>query len=419
MTVLDRSVEGRGRHVPGSVLAALAELRSVPKRLRATEYVAVGGSLRFRAVQRRRTRSASRAGFLVVAAAVGFDAVALLGLDASVSLSAITLDIAVMAAALAGWWLLPRSLRHHPEAAAGVVTIGLTASTIVTGLAVPTLAVQSIGYLLLIPGLVALMLPWRTSVHVRWLLAFTILTAAAITIGSAGRFSADERGDLVMVLFVAVGASLAGHVLLQQAQIRSFAQLEKIRTLRRRADTDMIELERVHHALELTARIDPLTGAGNRRRLEEDLRAVRAHVDRSGMSYGLLEMDLDHFKGVNDHLGHLAGDDVLRQVVVAIQGTLRATDAIYRYGGEEFVVILPVPNPDGLRAAAERLRECVRGLAIDHPANPPHGVVTISIGTTMIDATKLSMTDEQWFERTDAALYEAKATGRDRVCEAS
>jgi GGDEF domain-containing protein len=72
--------------------------------------------------------------------------------------------------------------------------------------------------------------------------------------------------------------------------------------------TDHRELERVHHELERTARIDPLTGAGNRRRLSEDLIGVRSHIDRSGTTYGLMEIDLDHFKAINDRLGHLAGD---------------------------------------------------------------------------------------------------------------
>ena len=193
--------------------------------------------------------------------------------------------------------------------------------------------------------------------HLRWLLAYAVLVAVYLSMDPVQRFSAAERNDLFVVVVVAVGGSLAGHVLLKQAQIRSFGQLEHIRTLRRRADADMVELERVHHALELTARIDPLTGAGNRRRLVEDLRAVRAHIQRSALTYGLIEIDIDHFKAINDRLGHLAGDEVLRQVVQALQATLRATDGIYRYGGEEFLVILPVASHEALGAAAERLRE--------------------------------------------------------------
>lgn len=415
MTAVDRPVETRGRDAIGRLLAALAELRSLPSRLRASEYISVGQGARFRAVQRRRTRVASRAGFLVVAAAVGLDLLALLELSAADVWVAIGLDILVIATALASWALLARSLRQYPEATAWVVTTSVVISTAVTGLAVPSLTVQSIAYLLLLPGLVALVLPWRTSTHLWWLLAYVALVAGYLTMDPVRRFTAAERDDLLVVVIVAVGASLAGHYLLKRAQIRSFAQLESIRSLRRRADADMVELERVHHALELTARIDPLTGAGNRRRMDEDLRAVRAHINRSAMTYGLLEIDIDHFKAVNDRLGHLAGDDVLRRVVETLQDSLRATDAIYRYGGEEFVVVLPVATEEGLVAAAERLRHAVEALDIPHPDASSHPMITVSIGATLLGASSLGRTDDEWFELTDQAMYAAKAAGRNRV----
>ena len=417
MTAFDRSVEVRGRDAAGRLLAAIAELRALPSRLRASEYVAVGQGARFRAVQRRRTRTAARAGFLVVAAAVGLDLAALLEFSDGGVWFAIALDIAVITAALAGWVLLAKSLRQYPEATAWVVSSSVVLSTVVTGLAVPSLTVQSMAYLLLLPGLIALVLPWRTQMHLRWLLTYSILVAVYLLLDPVRRFSAAERDDLLVVIIVAVGASLAGHYLLQRAQIRSFAQIESIRVLRRRADADMLELERVHHALELTARIDPLTGAGNRRRLDEDLRAVRAHISRSSMTYGLLEIDLDHFKRINDEYGHLAGDDVLRRVVEALQGTLRGTDAIYRFGGEEFVVVLPVATEEGLRAAAERLRAVVERLDIAHPDPEPSApqVVTVSIGATLLGASSLGRTDDEWFELTDRAMYAAKAAGRNQV----
>ncbi len=415
MTAFDRPVETRGRDASGRLLAALTELRSLPSRLRASEYITVGQGARFRAVQRRRTRVASRAGFLVVAAAVGLDLLTLLELGAADVWFAIGLDILVIVTALASWALLARSLRQYPEATAWVVTTSVVISTAVTGLAVPSLTVQSIAYLLLLPGLVALVLPWRTSTHLWWLLAYVALVATYLTMDPVRRFSAAERDDLLVVVIVAIGASLAGHYLLKRAQIRSFAQLESIRSLRRRADADMVELERVHHALELTARIDPLTGAGNRRRLDEDLRAVRAHINRSAMTYGLLEIDIDHFKAVNDRLGHLAGDDVLRRVVETLQGTLRATDAIYRYGGEEFVVVLPVATEEGLVAAAERLRHAVEALDIPHPDATSHPMITVSIGATLLGASSLGRSDDEWFELTDKAMYAAKAAGRNRV----
>lgn len=412
----ERAIEGRPTDSVAGRLAVLrSSVRAMPGRIRRSEYVRLGANRRFRAIQRRRTRVASRYGFLVIAIAVGFDALALFGLQGSHTTVALALSGVTIGLALIGWWLLPRGLRRYPEPVAWVVALGLGVTTAVTGLTVPTLAVQSAGYLLVIPGLVALVLPWRTRTHVWWLLAYSVVAIGFFTLDLNSAFTAEERGDLVVVFLVALGASLAGHVLLQRSQIHSFAQLERIRALQRRAASDMVELERVHHALELTARTDPLTGAGNRRRLTEDLRAVRAHINRSDFTYGLVAIDLDRFKAINDLAGHSAGDEVLRQVVEAVQATLRVNDAVYRLGGEEFLVVLAVPSMDGLAAATDRLRTVVVGLGLEHPANPPHGLVSISLGATLVGAADLDQTDEQWFERVDAALYRAKAKGRNRV----
>lgn len=393
----------------------LARIRGLPGVLRASDYLTIGRSRRFRAIQRRRTRIAARAGFLVVVAGVALDATVLLGLSGESVRPAIALDGLVFLAALTGWWLLPRGLRHHPEAAAFVVMLGITISTVLSGSVAPLLAAQTVGYLLLMPSLIAMVLPWRTITHFRWLLAFAVVASTYLVTGPGARFSAGERGDLAIVLMVSIGASVLGHLLLQHGQIRSFAQMERIGALRRRTAADHRELARVHHELERTARIDPLTGAGNRRRLHEDLVAVRANIDRSGTTYGLMEIDLDYFKGINDQLGHLAGDDVLRRVVEAVQAATRATDSVYRYGGEEFVVILPMGNRDELFLAAERLRNAVLELGIAHPANPSLGVVSVSIGATLLGDDTLGLSDEQWFWVVDRAMYAAKEAGRNQV----
>lgn len=400
----------------GLALRLASTVGALIEKARMSDYHRIGGSRRFRADQRRRTRVAARAGLLVIGAAVALDALALLDLAFDTTRLAVAIDVAVLGVALVGWWALGSRLRRRPELVAWAATIGLATSTVTTGTLVPSLAVQTVGYLLLVPGLVALLLPWQTRTHVRWLLAYAVIGFAYLALGDLQRFSADERGDLVVVFAVALGASLAGHVLLQRAQIRNFAQLARIGSLRRKTATDMVELERLHHALELTARTDPLTGAGNRRRLEEDLRAVRAHIHRSGFTYGLAEIDLDHFKGINDRFGHAAGDDVLRRVAQAIEHSIRAEDAIYRLGGEEFLVVLHVPNLEDLRTATERLRMVVLDLDIEHVDNEPHRKVSVSIGATLIGLPDLDQSDEQWIARADDGLYEAKRAGRNRVC---
>ena len=393
---------------------ALAALRSRLVAARSSDVAAVARAPRFRALQRRRTRTAARAGFLVIAAAVAFDAVALIDRQPSETAVLVAMNGAVTAMAILGWWLLGGPLRRYPDPVAATVTLALTAATAATGMVVPTLAIESAGYLILIPVLVTLILPWSTRSHVRWLAGYAAIATAFLVEGSGSAINADQRGDLVIVMLVGIGASLAGHGLLRTASLRSYSQLRRIEILRRRSDADMAELARVHRALEETARTDPLTGARNRLRLTEDLRSARARMNRLGHAHGLIAFDLDHFKQVNDRLGHLAGDAVLRDVVAAVRRTIRADDEVYRFGGEEFLVIVRVVDADGVRAAAERLRQAVASLAIEHPGNTPHGSVTISLGGLFVTPSDLAESDDDWFARADGALYRAKEGGRNR-----
>ena len=397
----------RSRWSPRRLLDRIAALRS-------SDILVAAGESRFRAQQRRRTRAAARVGFLVIAAAVAFDGLVLVDRDPSQGPTLLAVNGAVALLGLAGWALLGRRLRHHPDPVAGIVTLALVGATALTGMLVPALAIESAGYLLLIPVLVTLILPWSTRSHLWWLAGYTVIAAAFLVVGSGGALSGEERADLIVVALVGIGASLAGHGLLQVAAIRNYRQVRKIDSLRRRADADMAELARVHRALEETARTDPLTGARNRLRLVEDLRGVRARMHRLGLAHGFIAFDLDRFKLINDSQGHLAGDDVLRAVVEAVRGTIRAEDEIYRFGGEEFLVVLRVTEVAGVAAAAERLRRAVENLAIEHPWNVPHGKVTISLGGIFVDASDLGASDDDWFARADTALYRAKAGGRNR-----
>jgi diguanylate cyclase (GGDEF)-like protein len=421
MTALARPTEPP--HAPAplpiEVRGLLTPLRDLVTAVRSSEYLKVGGSRRFRAVQRRRTRFASRIAFLGAAAALTLDALGLIGTGEAGVQPAIAIDMLVVLAALGGWWLLPRGLYRYPEAAVFVVMLGITVSAIVTGTLAPALSAQTAAYLLLLPTLLALVMPWGTVAHLRWLLAFTLVATAYVAIGPAARYTPDERANFATVLLVSIGASVVGHVLLQRGQIRGFAQLERIHALRRRTEADHRELERLYRELERTARIDPLTGAGNRRRLHEDLLAVRSRIGRSGATYGLMEIDLDNFKAINDRLGHLAGDDVLRRVVEAVQAVTRLDDSVYRYGGEEFVVVMPMADRAELLAVAERIRVAVLELAVEHPANADLGIVSVSIGATLIGDDTLDLSDEEWFWAIDRAMYAAKDGGRNQVHLAS
>ena len=140
------------------------------------------------------------------------------------------------------------------------------------------------------------------------------------------------------------------------------------------------ELEKLNRELFALARRDPLTHLGNRLRLHEDLKILNAQAERYVRGYCVMLCDIDCFKLYNDTYGHLAGDEVLKKVAEVISENLRAGDTAYRYGGEEFLTILPEQTLESAAPAAERLRRSVEDLAITHEARTPPGVVTISVG---------------------------------------
>jgi two-component system chemotaxis response regulator CheY len=166
----------------------------------------------------------------------------------------------------------------------------------------------------------------------------------------------------------------------------------------------------LHRQLHADARHDPLTGIGNRLRLSEDLDGVCARVERYGHAYCVAIFDVDRFKAYNDAEGHMHGDDVLRHVAHTLRDAARSGDTVYRYGGEEFVVLLPEQTLETAIAAAERLRVAIEALALPHPEG---GVVTVSAGVSGLGDG--SCTPEDLFAAADEALYAAKAAGRNRV----
>ncbi len=189
---------------------------------------------------------------------------------------------------------------------------------------------------------------------------------------------------------------------------------ERVTCLHRQLLEQREELERLNQLLHDDARRDALTLLGNRLRLDEDLHALASRAERYGHSYCAALCDIDYFKRYNDTLGHPAGDGVLRRVAQALMSTARRGDMVYRYGGEEFLIILPEQTLATARIAVGRIREAVERLAIPHPGNQPSGVVTISAGVASFRAGDTGGV-QGWLGRADAALYRAKAQGRNRV----
>ncbi|WP_372761191.1 GGDEF domain-containing protein [Pseudoalteromonas sp.] len=153
---------------------------------------------------------------------------------------------------------------------------------------------------------------------------------------------------------------------------------------------------------------DPLTGALNRRALNLDAAAAIAHAERSGSCYLLAFLDLDFFKKVNDEFGHAEGDKVLKQLVTTTKAHIRKYDKLYRFGGEEFVLIIPEIAPSEQVGFINKLRETIK----NELKTPAGKAVTVSFGVaSWIPGTTVA----SWFKRADDALYQAKEQGRDRA----
>ena len=165
--------------------------------------------------------------------------------------------------------------------------------------------------------------------------------------------------------------------------------------------------------LEALAQTDPLTGLLNRRALTGRLAAELDRARRYSTILTMLMIDLDHFKRVNDTHGHLVGDEVLQETAALLQHLVRSVDVVARYGGEEFVVLLPETTVEGAMSFAERMRERVEATPFHGGAGTPLSLTT-SIGVATYPASRVESV-EDLFAHADAALYRAKAEGRNRV----
>ncbi|MGQ9660177.1 MAG: diguanylate cyclase domain-containing protein [Thermochromatium sp.] len=171
--------------------------------------------------------------------------------------------------------------------------------------------------------------------------------------------------------------------------------------------------------LEQVAMQDGLTGIPNRRYLDQRLKEEWGRLTRNDQALSLLMIDIDQFKPYNDHYGHGAGDECLRQVAQALyQVPQRPMDLVARYGGEEFAVVLPETDEAGAETLARRLLEAVQALGIEHAYSDVAPYVTVSIGVATHSLHHPKRDAEALKQSADRALYQAKSQGRNRIsCE--
>ncbi len=165
-----------------------------------------------------------------------------------------------------------------------------------------------------------------------------------------------------------------------------------------------------HLMLEQTALTDALTGAPNKRAMDEALNRARLLADRHDETHSLILCDLDHFKAINDTHGHMVGDQILKKAVEVLERSLRSSDSIYRFGGEEFAVLLPHTGTQAAKDVADRIRLAMSNMTVEHTGQKI-GVTTSCGVATYIKGESL----EQWLARADEALYRAKREGRNRT----
>lgn len=197
------------------------------------------------------------------------------------------------------------------------------------------------------------------------------------------------------------------------------AAMQRIVQMRRTLLETTEKLDAANRELRRLSSIDGLTGIANRRCLDQSLSAEWSRGLREQQPLSVVMLDVDHFKQYNDRFGHQSGDECLRRVARALHESLhRPTDIVARYGGEEFSVLLPGADKDGALLVANRLRQNVEALGLEHPSSAASGVVTVSAGlATCVPLREL--TPSELLGAADQMLYESKRSGRNRVTSAA
>ena len=303
----------------------------------------------------------------------------------------LALALTLLGADVGWWWVVPllaglggfavadsfmRSSEHPAlwvATAWGILPLLLADAVVVTGAAASPLLMW---FALPAVTLGARFEPRGIALGTAYILALMLIS----TVGLDSAVAADHRQELI-----------AAAALVLSTVVLSGALVESDRAHRRRST------------------LDPLTGLFNRNALEQRLAELDGQLGgvQGSRPHALLLCDLDHFKRINDELGHAAGDTVLQEVAGTMRAVLRAGDSIYRIGGEEILVVLPGAARDDAVGVAERLRRAVR-------ERRPGGVeVTISVGVAVSGQDPTDA--HELIDLADSALYSAKAGGRDRV----
>ena len=370
-----------------------------PSDRRARRSLSRGVRRRVEVTLRRGMRQAVLLGAPLLVVLLGADGVQTLlrgGPDAQAAAVISALEMSVV---LVGAFVLRRGARPEPIALMLLLTV--FAATVFEPAFITISSDLSLAYLAMLLLASSLFLPWHPGWHVSWLAMAVGLTASAAGAGTLG--GADTGLSALVVSGMAAAAGAVGQSIAYGRMRRGLEQRFELRELTAVSSRQEAAVSRLNAELVETARVDAVTGLGNRRALDDALAAL------AGRRLAAVLLDLDHFKDFNDRFGHLAGDAALARVGELLRQTVRSDDLAFRYGGEEFLVLVPGGDAEGARQLAERIRVAIR----EDRATGDEGL-TISGGVAAAD--RFSSTDPLPLLRlADTALYQAKRNGRDRV----
>jgi diguanylate cyclase (GGDEF)-like protein len=251
----------------------------------------------------------------------------------------------------------------------------------------------------MLPVAVPLFLAWTPRMRTAWLVAYAVFLGGATMVTGFGHLDAAQRIDLATNIVIGSFIGWVGGFLLERLRMRTLDQ--------------QIELRRLNNELRVRSTTDALTGLANRRQLDGDLHNLSAARANPGSLCAFIMLDLDRFKRLNDEQGHAEGDAALREVAEALVGVVRGRDMTYRYGGEEFLVIMPEATVTSATIAAERIREAIGRVGRQRSRDHGGAALTVSCGVALSTVGRAHW--ESVLAAADSALYEAKAMGRDRV----